>query len=365
MKLRLAKAQLRAALDTVAACVARTSTLPILDYLLIEPIQGALRISGSNLETTLAVDVPMDGIKPSPAWTAPAHKIKAIAAAAPGQEIACSVGESSITLTSGQSRWRLPTLPAEQWPDRQDPGGMQEIAIAAETLRRMITATLPATAKNDARYYLKGIHLETATGTLTACGTDGHRLHAAEAVGDYPDGIDLIIPRQSAQIIETALPTEGEVILAYSPGRVRVSHPGCILDAKLIDGRYPDWRRTIPRAEMACRTDGPGLIRAIDRTALLENQYRALRLDFQPDHIKISASSSDGGESSDRVDANYDGEPVVIGVNSLYMADALAAIGGVVRIGIADSQKSLLIEPSEHRGGGGVNIFAVVSPLRI
>ena len=83
MKLRIPKSQLRTAIDLVTACVSRTNTLQILDYVLIEPVQGALRISGSDLETTLSVDIPLEGIEPAPPWTAPAHKLKAIAAAAP------------------------------------------------------------------------------------------------------------------------------------------------------------------------------------------------------------------------------------------------------------------------------------------
>lgn len=363
MKLRIPTAQLRAALGTVMACIQRTNTLPILDYLLIEPIQGALRLSGSNLETTISAEIPMDGIEPSAPWTAPAYKLKAIATAAPDQEIVCSVAENSLTFTSGPSRWRLPILPAEQWPDKKGPGGLKEIAIASEALQRMLAGTLPAAPKNETRFYMNGIHLETESGTLTACGTDGHRLHAAEAGGDYPDGIDLIIPRQSAQIIEATLPAEGDVILAYGPGRVRVAHPGCVIDTKLIDGRYPDWRRIIPRTESTCRVDGPEFLKAMDRAALLANERRAIRFDFQDDHIAITADSGADGDSSDCVDAELEGQSLTIDVNSTYMAAALSALGGRCRIGLTNSQTSLLIESDEPPEYGSVNVFAIVMPL--
>jgi DNA polymerase-3 subunit beta len=365
MKLRIPKSQLRMALDKVTACVARTNTLPILDYVLIEPIQGALRISGSNLEITQAVDIPLDGIEQAQSWTAPAHKLKAIAAAAPDQEIACSVGDNSITLTSGSSRWRLPTLPAEQWPERQDHSDLQEISIGAETLRRMIAATLPAAAKNEARYYLNGINLESQEGSLTACGTDAHRLHAAEAIGDYPGGISLILPRQAAQIIDSALPVDGDVLFSYGPGIARVSYPGVSIETKLVDGRYPDWRRIIPSHENACLVDGKMLIEAINRAALTANQHHAIRLDFNQDHIVVAASSVDGGESSDRVEAEYDGNATPFGVNSIYMVAALTAISGVVRIGITDSEKSILIEPADPSSDEYANLFAVVVPVRL
>jgi len=359
------KAKLRTALDTVSACVARTNTLPILDYVLIEPIQDALRISGSNLETTPTVDIQLEGIEQAPSWTAPAHKLKAIATAAPDQEIACSVGENSLTLTSGSSRWRLPTLSADLWPERKNYSGLQEISVGAETLRRMIAATLPSAAKNDVRYYLNGINFESEGGELTACSTDGHRLHAAKADVGYPDGINLIIPRQAAQIIESALPVDGDVVFTYGHGIARVSFPGVSIDTKLIDGRFPDWRRTIPASEAACRVDGKMLTKAIDRVALTANQNHAIRLDFNPDHIVVAASSADGGESSDRVDAEYDGNAIVIGVNSIYMVAALAAIGGVVSIGITDAQTSLLIGPGDPPDDGSVDVFAVVMPLRL
>jgi len=361
VKFLIPKSQLRMALDTVTSCVARTNTLPILGNVLVEPIKGALRISSSNLEVTQSIDIPLDGIEHANAWTAPAHKLKAIAAAAPSDEIACSVGENSFTLTSGSSRWRLPTLPVEQWPERQDSSGLQEIAISAETLRRMIATTLPAAAKNDVRFYLNGIHLETKDGTLTACGTDSYRLHAAEARGDYLDGIDIIIPRQSAQIIESSLPTDGDISFAYGPGRALVSFPGATIDTKLIDGKYPDWRRIIPSPKSVCRVDGKTLIKAIDRVSLTANQHHEIRLDFKPDHIEVAASSANDGESSDSVDAEYDGEPVVIGVNSVYMAEALATFGGVARIGITDSNGSLLIEPTDSP----TDMFAVVMPIRL
>jgi len=364
VKLRIPKSQLRMALDKVTACVARANTLQILDYALIEPIQGALRISGSNLETTQAVDIQLDGIEQAHPWTAPAHKLKAIAAAAPSEEITCSVGENSLTLTSGSSRWRLPTLPSEQWPESRDRSGMQEISVGAKTLRRMIAATLPAAAKNDARYFLNGINLESQDGKLTACGTDGHRLHAAEAIGDYQDGISIILPRHSAQIIESALPVDGDVIFAYGSGSARVSYPGCTIETKLLDGRYPEWRRTIPSPNGTCRVDGKVLIKAVGRVALTANQHRSIRLEFNPSHIEIASSSVDMGESSDRVEAEYEGETVVIGVNSTYMTEALATIGDVARIGITDSNVSLLVEPGDPQDDD-VNVFAVVMPMRL
>lgn len=363
MSISIPTAALRHALGVVTAAVERAPSIPILAHLLVQSEPDILRLTGTNLETTLSATIELDGLEAGQRFAVPAHKLRAIAGAAVGSEIILSATETNVTVSSASARWRLPILPARDWPEQPVPDKLENLEIPAAILGELLDATLPACAKGDVRVQLNGINLSIANGMLTCCATDGHRLHAAEMAGNWPHELDIIIPRQSAQLLAANLPAEGVVELHIGNAYVRAEVDGKSLTSKLIDCRYMEWRRVVPKPERYCQTDCQSLSAAVGRVMLLASDYQPINLEISAEQISLDTAGADDSNAADLVSATFEGDTLSWSANPAYLATALSIIGGRVNLGFTSGENAILLT-REDVPDDGPNVYAVVMPVR-
>ena len=144
---------------------------------------------------------------------------------------------------------------------------------------------------------------------------------------------------------------------------IRVEAGGIRFTSKLIDGRFPDYRRVIPAgASSKLGADRGTLKQALYRTAILSNEkYRGIRLELDKGSLTIQAHNPEQEEAEEQVEVEYDGDAIEIGFNVNYLMDALGALDGeAVTVGFTDSSSSCLIEDESTEG-----CRYVVMPMRL
>ena len=205
MKLVIERGELLRALGHVTSVVERRTTIPILSNVLLKASGQGLQFKATDLEREVLEQAPADVSQPG-AVTVPAHILHDIVRKLPDGaevEIKRDAEKERLTLSSGQSRFALQTLPPEDFPDLAAGELSHKFEIAAADLKRLIDKTRFAISTEETRYYLNGIYLHTATRgqqpTLRAVATDGHRLAQAEL--PLPKGADgmpgIILPRKT------------------------------------------------------------------------------------------------------------------------------------------------------------------------
>ncbi|MCH8058856.1 MAG: DNA polymerase III subunit beta [Proteobacteria bacterium] len=365
MKLRAARDVLLKPLQAVIGVVERRQTMPILSNVLLVARNGELAVTATDLEVELVaqaeVTVDSDG-----EITVSGRKLLDICRALPeGADIDISVSGEKLVIRSGRSKFSLATLPAAEFPTIEDIKAGQTITVEQKLLGRLIEKTHFSMAQQDVRYYLNGMLLETSGNQLRAVATDGHRLALCEIKidGAALDDQQVIVPRKGVLELQRLMNGKGSLNIELGSNHVRIQLEGIRFTSKLIDGRFPEYDRVIPKeSSNELTADKKALRGALQRTAILSNEkYRGIRLIIREGEIVIQAHNPEQEEAEEELEVSYSGEEIEIGFNVNYLLDALGAIeGDTVTLSVLDSNSSCLI-----RQPGNEDSKFVVMPMRL
>ncbi|MDG1582902.1 DNA polymerase III subunit beta [Pseudomonas sp. GOM6] len=354
-------------LQLVAGVVERRQTLPVLSNVLLVVEGQQLSLTGTDLEVELVGRVALEDSAEPGEITVPARKLMDICKSLPSDAlIDIRLDEQKLVVKAGRSRFTLSTLPANDFPTVEEGPGSLTFTLVQSKLRRLIDRTSFAMAQQDVRYYLNGMLLEVQTGVLRAVATDGHRLAmcAMQASIEQNEKHQVIVPRKG--ILELArLLTEqdGEVAIVLGQNHIRATTGEFTFTSKLVDGKFPDYERVLPRGgDKLVVGDRQALREAFSRTAILSNEkYRGIRLQLAAGLLKIQANNPEQEEAEEEVVVDYNGGSLEIGFNVSYLLDVLGVMTTEqVRLILSDSNSSALVQEADNDDSS-----YVVMPMRL
>ncbi len=367
MKFTMHRENLLKPLQAVQGVVERRQTLPILANFLLTIDGGQLSVTATDMELELVASTELPDAEAGEV-TVPARKLVDICRSLPADaEIRLEVDGERAQIRSGRSRFTLTTLPAVDYPSSDSLTGELRVTVKEGQLRRLLELTHFAMAHQDVRYYLNGLLLDIGEGLLRAVATDGHRLAIAEIPVQTGDAArQVIVPRKGiSELLRLLGNGDEEVIIEVGSNAIQIALPEVRLTSKLIDGKFPDYRRVVPKGEDNDKTvvvDRERVRQALARAAILSNdKYRAVRLCLEPNVLRVVANNPEQEEAEDEVEVAYEGEGLEIGFNVSYLIDALTALPSEeAEIHLGDSSSSCLITP---KGEGDCQY--VVMPMRL
>jgi DNA polymerase-3 subunit beta len=366
MKFRVEAKPLATALGRLAGLVDGRATVPILSHVLLVAHDSAVNLTTTDLACTLSLRIEAV-VEEAGMVAAPVVQLCGLARrlAAPA-EIEAQEGKL-LTLRSGRGRFRLPTLPPEDYPREPEPDkGAVTFSMPAADLLQLLDRTLFAAAVDPAlRRHLCGVFLHTAGETLRAVTTDGHRLALGEA--PLPQGAATIpgvsIPHKTAQLLPPLLAAAEEAAeLTVGERLIRIAIGEACLTSKLIEGRFPEYERVIPtKRDTTILADAAPLAAAVERVALLcdgiKNHIVALTAE-EGTGVTISATSILGG-GEEEVEATLTGPGGRVAFNARYLLDALKRLPDTVSIEFADPSTPVVLRDPADDGA-----LFVVTPCR-
>jgi DNA polymerase-3 subunit beta len=352
-------------LQAVIGVVERRQTMPILSNVLLIARDGILSVTATDLEVELVAEGPIEAGSPGET-TVPGRKLHDIIRALPERaRVDVALTGDRLTIKAGRSRFTLSTLGAGDFPTIEDISAKQTLDVSAAAFQGLLQKTHFSMAQQDVRYYLNGLLLETDGKKLRGVATDGHRLALAEVELEKPAtrSDQVIVPRKGVLELNRLLGGEGRVELTLGANHLRARFDGLRLTSKLIDGRFPEYGRVIPKDPANVMTADRGLLRqALQRAAILSNEkYRGVRLQLSSNSVVIQANNPEQEEAVETVELEYAGEDLEIGFNVNYLLDALGAVEGEeVAVGVTDADSSCLITQPGHD-----EAKFVVMPMRL
>ena len=364
MKFQADRETLLKPIQAVVGVVERRQTMPILANMLLVANEHGLSVTATDLEVELVASATLD-VAQAGEVTVPGRKLLDICRALPdGAKVSVSLDKGKLVIKSGRSRFTLSTLPAAEFASVDDIQSRQQVEIGREVVSELIDRTHFAMAQQDVRYYLNGMLVELREGHIRAVATDGHRLAMCEAETKTGDTIQVIVPRKGVLELHRMLGNaEGNATVAFGTNHLRVTLGNARLTTKLIDGRFPDYERVLPKGgDKDVIADRQLLREALQRASILSNEkYRGVRLQLAENLLKIQAHNPEQEEAEDEVEVKYGGSEMEIGFNVNYLLDALGAVTTTdARITLTDGNSSCLIrEPGNDR------CKYVVMPMRL
>ena len=370
MKFSIARDALIKPLNLVAGVVERRQTLPILSNVLLALEDKTLSLTGTDLEVELIGRVELEAAGVDGEVTVPARKLVDICKSLPeGSNIEFSLEEGKATVKAGRSRFTLSTLPAADFPAVEGGAGSVALSLDQSLVKQLIDSTAFAMAQQDVRYYLNGLYLEIMGGRLRVVATDGHRLALATGpilVEAADTGV--IIPRKGVLELSRLLDGSVPLELAIGTNHIRATNEQFTFTSKLVDGKFPDYERVIPKnADKSVIGERGELKQAFTRTAILSNEkYRGVRLKLSDNNLDITANNPEQEQAEEVVGVQYSGAELEIGFNVSYLLDVLSVLEQPqVRLSLSDEASSALLENAEAPSEGEPERLYVVMPMRL
>ena len=355
------------ALQSVAGIVERRHTLPILANVMIRKTGSQIQLTTSDLEIQIRTSAVLDGDAGNFTTTVGARKLIDILRSMPSdQTVSLESSQNKLILKGGKSRFTLQSLPAEDFPLVQEAANFGPVfSVPQKTLKALLSQVSFAMAVHDIRYYLNGILFVAEGKQLSLVATDGHRLAFSSATLDVEvPRQEVILPRKTVLEMQRLLSDkEGAIEMQFAGNQAKFSFEGMEFVTKLVEGKFPDYNRVIPKNHKNIITLGrTTLLASLQRTAILTSEkFKGVRLNIEPGTLRVASNNAEQEEAVDELDIDYAGDAIEIGFNVTYLIDALTNMEqDMVKMELADSNSSALLTIPDDAA-----FKYVVMPMRI
>lgn len=371
--LKTAQEKVLSALQAVAGVVERRHTLPVLANVLIRKTGETLELTTSDLEIQVRTRADLGGDATDFSTTVGARKLIDILRSMPADQIVTlSSAQNKLTLQGGKSRFTLQTLPSEDFPLVQEAADFgPAFSVPQKVLKSLIGQVHFAMAVHDIRYYLNGILFVAEGRELTLVATDGHRLALAQATLDVEiPRQEVILPRKTVLELQRLLRDDKDgddastaIEMRFAANQAKFVFNRMEFVTKLVEGKFPDYNRVIPKHHKNSVTLGRApFLASLQRAAILTSEkFKGVRVNLEPGVLRIASSNAEQEEAKEELEIDYGGDTIEIGFNVTYLIDALSHMSvEMVKMELQDTNSSALITVPEQAG-----FKYVVMPMRI
>jgi DNA polymerase-3 subunit beta len=370
MEITVSKFDLLRELTATQGVVERKTTIPILSNYLFEAAGDKLSLTATDLDLSLRTSCNAK-VKKDGACTIPARKLYDYVKLLPDADITIRLLENHwVSIRCGRSSTKMVGMARSNFPGLPVFPSAGVIKIPAAVLRSMIAKTGFAIASEESRYTLNGALMVLKPESITMVATDGHRLAHVERSGEKFEGVSgemkTLIPKKAMDELKSLLDSDVETIdFAKDESTLFFRVGPRLLTSRQLTGQFPNYEAVLPKdISKSIALHGEELGAAIARVAqFADERSRAVRLRLEKGELKISASSTETGESEDSIEVAYDGEPMAIGFNAQYLIDFIKATGSCeVKLELKDAQSAGQLRPAE---GEDYKYRYIVMPMRI
>lgn len=354
MKFVISSSALLSVLQTTGKVVSNKNTLPILDYFLLDLKNGKLKVTASDLETTLVATIPVENVEKEGIIAAPVKLMLDLLKEFSEQPLTIEANESTweikvswksgslnIPGTSGLSYPALPELGEEK----------KELDFDVDILLNGINKTIFATADDELRPVMNGVYINIEPAKTTFVATDAHKLVKLESDGDNnATEAAFILPKKPVNLLKAVLLKEDEPVkVSFDAKNVVFNLKNSTLICRQIEGNYPNYNAVIPPANPnKVIVDRVELLNAIKRVAVCSNQSTNLiKFDIASNVINLTAQDLDFSVSANEtLPCDYQGDAVTIGFKSTFLVEILSNLETPnILIELADSTRAGVFKP--------------------
>ena len=372
MKFTISSSALLSTLSTTGKVVSNKNTLPILDYFLFDLKDGILKVTASDLETTLITTVAVDSVEREGTIAAPVKLMLDSLKEFSEQPLTIEADENTweITVSWKSGSLKIPGTSGLGYPALPELGEEKsEVEMDVDMMIGGINKTIFATADDHLRPIMNGIYVNIAEGEVTFVATDAHKLVKYNAQAEVAAASSFILPKKPSNLLRSILLKEEEAVkVSFDKKNVVFNLSGSTLVCRLIEGVYPNYNAVIPAANPnKVIVDRVELLNAIKRVAVCSNQATNLvEFNINANTINLATKDLDFSYSAqETVMCAYEGSAITIGFKSTFLVDILSNIETPsVVIELADSTRAGVFKPlyDDHQSA---NTLLLLMPMMI
>ena len=350
MKFIVSSLKLLKAVQSLGGVINSNNTLPILDDFLFNISDNELRITASDLETTMIVMIQPDLVEGAGEVTIPARLLIDILKNFPDIPVSFNIDENTlaIEITTGEGRYKMVGHKSDEFPQVPVLEDASKWEIPADVLACGFEKTVFATGNDEIRPVMTGVFMEMTNNGLNFVATDAHKLVRYRRLDIKTDTLaSFIVPKKPINQLKNALSGKADetVVVEFNKTNASFTMSGFKLVCRLIDGKYPNYEAVIPKSNPNKLTiDRQLLLSAIRRVAIFSSKAtHQIRFKIAGQELTLTAEDLDYyNEAKERLSCNYSGDDMEIGFNSLFFQEMLGNL----------SQQEILLEMSAPNRAG-------------
>jgi DNA polymerase-3 subunit beta len=277
--------------------------------------------------------------------------------------------ENKLNLITDNTDFNLLCLPIDNFPNFADEFESDEISFNKSKILSLLDKTKISISNDDTRHYLNGVYLhltESQNKTyLTGVATDSHRLSSSSIEIDTGKSFNsIILPKKTVyQLCNLLAETNEKVLVQNSESKIQFKIGKTKLISKVIDGKFPDYRKVVPTSNDKILTViSSDFVQAIERVITVSlDRKEGVKLIIGKDNIKFSVNSSNSGDGNEVIKSNFTGEEMTVSFNSKYLTDIASEVEDKnLKINLKDPMSPVLIEDMSDK-----NSYYIVMPMKI
>lgn len=375
MRVTVLQENLSHGLSIVARAVSPRSTLPVLANVLVATDEGRLRLSATNLELGITCWIGAKIIEEG-STTVPARTFTDLVATLPSEQVEMSlnVRNQKLNVRCGSSNTDINCIDAQEFPPMPLPDLSEGVEINVTDFKEMIQQVAFAASSDEARPVLTGVLLNAQGNQISLQAADGFRLsiRKAELSSPLPRAIKAIIPARALNEL-ARIASDGEtaltMIMPPNRGQVIFHMKDIELVSQLIEGSYPDLEQVIPRSHQT-RTviSTPAILKACKQAEIFAREGTHIAriqitpgADNAPGTVEISGQSEETGFNQTVIDANIEGNPLLIAFNVRFLREVL----DVIKTPNVILETNIETTPGVFRPAGEDNFLHVIMPMHL
>ena len=330
MKFSIGCSDLKKALQQVINVIPTKTTLPILSHVLFELKDNQITLSATDLEVSLKTIIKLspDGAESEGSITISGRLLFDVVRELPDIPLDISVVDNNrILVKSSRGQYTFFGEDIKDFPQLPAIDVKHEISFNRKLLHEHIDKSLFAVSTDELRASLMGVLLQVKENEYRMVSTNGHRLvkiiNKRFTGGEPVD--DIIIPVKALNLLQKNLESDGDVKVSFASNHVIFDLDNVIINAMLIEGKYPDYDKVIPsNNDKKLLINREQLISALRTVSVLANKItQQVKISLEKSKVTIASQDMDRGEGLETIEAEYTGDPMEIGFNSVYLLDVL------------------------------------------
>ena len=358
-------------LNFVQGVVEKKNTLPILSNVLLQLKDKKLSIVATDLDIIFYDEIAdVKIIKEGSTTTSAAILYDILRKISSNSELNFDLkSENKLNLKSENAVFSLLCLPTDNFPSFADEFEGPEMSLNNKRFLKLLTKTRISISNDDTRHYLNGIflHLTEANNRnfLTGVATDSHRLSSSSLeIENATNFTSLILPRKTVfQLCSLLAEVNDNLSMQTSDNKVKFSLGNLKLISKVIDGKFPDYKKVVPTTnDKTLVVSSKDFINSIERVASVSlDRKEGVKLVINKDNVQLSVNSANSGEGNEKINAQFSSDSLNISFNSKYLIDIASEVEDKnLKMNLKDSVSPVLVEDVSDK-----NSFYVIMPMKI
>ena len=329
MNFIVSSTQLQRQLQTLSGVLNTSNTLPILDHVLFELAPQQLKITATDLETTISARIQVEATSEGK-LAVPARLLLDTVKTFPEQPLTFSQADNNtLEISSEQGKYALAYANADEYPQAAEVVDASSLSIQGDTLATAINNTIFASGNDDLRPVMSGVFFQLSSSGMTFVATDAHKLVKYERTDVVaPETAEFIMPKKPLNLLKSVLVgSEEEVTVNYNNSNVQFSFDETVVICRLIDGKYPNYEAVIPKENPNVMSiNRIQLLNTVKRVSIFSNKTtHQIRLRIAGAELHISAEDIDySNKAEERLTCSFQGDDMQIGFNARFLTEMLS-----------------------------------------